>query len=59
MTIAHEAQSGALASGTQHRAVAKTPWWESPALFRYGFVALVLIIWGWSRPSSVRSFYFA
>jgi NitT/TauT family transport system permease protein len=45
MTIAHEAHSGALASGTQPRAVTKTPWWESPALFRYGFVALVLIVW--------------
>ncbi|MBI3705628.1 MAG: ABC transporter permease [Rhizobiales bacterium] len=45
MTIAHEAHGGALASGTQPRAVAKLPWWETPALFRYGFVVLILVIW--------------
>jgi|SRR3974390_295487 len=44
MTIAHEAH-GARASGTQSRAVARAPWWEIPALFRYGFVALILIVW--------------
>ncbi len=25
--------------------MAKTPWWERPAVFRYGFVALILIVW--------------
>ena len=25
--------------------VIKAPWWERPALFRYGFVALILIVW--------------
>ncbi len=44
MTIAHEAH-GARTSGTQSRAVARAPWWELPALFRYGFVALILIVW--------------
>ena len=24
---------------------ARAPWWEQPALFRYGFVALILIVW--------------
>ena len=23
----------------------KTPWWDRPALFRYGFVAVILIVW--------------
>jgi ABC-type nitrate/sulfonate/bicarbonate transport system permease component len=45
MTIAHEAHGGALANGTQPRAVVKTPWWETPALFRYGFVVLILVVW--------------
>jgi len=45
MTIAHEAHTGALASGRQSSAADKTPWWEIPALFRYGFVALILVVW--------------
>ena len=45
MTIAHEAHTGAIAGGRQSSAAAKTPWRESPALFRYGFVVLILIVW--------------
>ena len=45
MAIAHEAHSGALIDGPQAQAVAKVPWWERPAVFRYGFVALILIVW--------------
>lgn len=45
MTIADEAHTGAIACGRQSSAAAKTPWWESPALFRYGFVVLILIVW--------------
>ena len=45
MAIAHEAHSGALIDGPQSAAVANTPWWERPAVFRYGFVALILIVW--------------
>ena len=45
MAIAHEAHSGALIDGPQSAAVAATPWWERPAVFRYGFVAFILIVW--------------
>ena len=45
MAIAHEAHSGALIDGPQAQAVMNTPWWERPAVFRYGFVALILIVW--------------
>jgi ABC-type nitrate/sulfonate/bicarbonate transport system permease component len=45
MAIAHEAHSAALIDGPQVQAVAKAPWWERPAVFRYGFVALILIVW--------------
>jgi ABC-type nitrate/sulfonate/bicarbonate transport system permease component len=27
------------------RVVPRTPWWESRAFYRYGFVALILIVW--------------
>ena len=45
MAIVHEAHTGALIDGPQSVAVVKTPWWERPAVFRYGFVALILIVW--------------
>jgi ABC-type nitrate/sulfonate/bicarbonate transport system permease component len=47
MTIANEAPRGALAAEPPAAAVVKekTPWWDSRALFRYGFVALILIVW--------------
>lgn len=48
MTIANEAHSGALAAASQTASLPaskKTPWWERLALFRYGFVALILIVW--------------
>ena len=45
MAIAHEAHSGALIDGPQSAAVAATPWWERPAVFRHGFVAFILIVW--------------
>jgi NitT/TauT family transport system permease protein len=41
----HEADTGVLVDGPQVQAVAKLPWWERPAIFRYGFVALILIVW--------------
>jgi NitT/TauT family transport system permease protein len=47
MTIASDVRPAALAAG-QKPAVAvaaRTPWWERPSLFRYGFVALILIVW--------------
>jgi ABC-type nitrate/sulfonate/bicarbonate transport system permease component len=47
MSIVSEVRSASLAAGqpTTAAAVQKTPWWERPALFRYGFVALILLIW--------------
>src|SRR6476660_195424 len=45
MSVANNVHSTALATNAQPMSVAKTPWYESPALFRYGFVALILIIW--------------
>ena len=45
MTIAHEAHTGAIAGGRHSSAAVKTPWRESPAFFRYGFVVLILVVW--------------
>ena len=46
MSVANEVQAAAVADGTRPAAdVVRTPWWEQPALFRYGFVALILIVW--------------
>jgi len=48
MSVANEVHTGALAAKPQPSTVAKiqtTLWWERPALFRYGFVALILIVW--------------
>jgi ABC-type nitrate/sulfonate/bicarbonate transport system permease component len=46
MSVANEVRAGGLAAG-QHTApaVKTTPWWEHRALFRYGFLALILIVW--------------
>jgi len=38
-------QNSALAPPAEAAAVARAPWWESRALFRYGFIALILIVW--------------
>jgi NitT/TauT family transport system permease protein len=46
MSVAHEVRTAAESDATRPAAaVVKTPWWEQPALFRYGFVALILIVW--------------
>ncbi len=46
MTAANEVQTGAIAEKKKPKAkVASRPWWERPAIFRYGFVALILIVW--------------
>jgi len=46
MSVAHDAPAAALAAGAPFTAaVNTTPWWERQALFRYGFVALILIVW--------------
>ena len=46
MTIAHQAHGAAAGSVEQQATDAFKPaWWARPALFRYGFVVLILIVW--------------
>ena len=47
MSVANEVHTVPLASERQAAPAAapRVPWWERRALFRYGFVALVLIVW--------------
>ena len=45
MTIAQQVDTGAISGSTQAQAVVKTPWWEHAALYRYGFVVAILIVW--------------
>ena len=46
MSVANEVQAGNLTAGQQSIPAAKaTPWWEHRAVFRYGFLALILIVW--------------
>lgn len=45
MSAANGIDAGALADTQSSRAAIKMPWYERPAVFRYGFVALILIVW--------------
>lgn len=46
MSVSHEVRTATVADATRPAvAVVRKPWWEQPALFRYGFVALILIVW--------------
>lgn len=45
MSLANQVHTGALAEPARPAAAVRAPWWESRALFRYGFVALILIVW--------------
>ncbi len=46
MSVANEVHAGQVASGQQSAAKVKAaPWWEHQAVFRYGFLALILIVW--------------
>jgi len=44
MSVAHDVQAAG-ASGMTQPAVAKTPWSETPAVYRYGFLVVFLIVW--------------
>lgn len=44
MSVAHDVQAAGVAGVTQP-AVVKTPWSETPAVYRYGFLVLLLIVW--------------
>jgi sulfonate transport system permease protein len=52
MTIAQQVDTGAVAGSAQAPAAAtvKKPWWEHAALYRYGFVVVILIIWEITAP---------
>ena len=45
MSVANETQSVPLVRAPQAAPAPATPKWEQPALYRYGFVALILIVW--------------
>jgi ABC-type nitrate/sulfonate/bicarbonate transport system permease component len=45
MSLANQVHTGALAEPAAPAVAVRRPWWESRALFRYGFVALILIAW--------------
>ena len=45
MSVANQVHTGQLADHSPRAAAASPSWWERPALFRYGFVLLILIVW--------------
>ncbi len=46
MSVAHDVRAAGLTAGQQAALAAKAvPWWERRAVFRYGFLALILIVW--------------
>jgi len=62
MSVANEVRSGPIAAAREAASAnkpvgKKTPWWERPAIFRYGFVALVLIVWQVVGPSISPIFF--
>ena len=60
MSVANEVHAGALATAQPAEAVPaekKVHWWERPAIFRYGFVALILIVWQIVGPSISPIFF--
>src|SRR5262245_29162710 len=51
MTVAQQVDTGAVAGSAQPpAATVKTPWWEHAALYRYGFVVAILIVWEATAP---------
>jgi sulfonate transport system permease protein len=45
MTVANEAHAGVLAGQPAAPAAERTPFWHRRAFFRWGFLALILILW--------------
>jgi ABC-type nitrate/sulfonate/bicarbonate transport system permease component len=45
MSVANEVHSGAVAERVSPAPAVNAPWWQHRALFRYGFVTLILIVW--------------
>ena len=50
MTVAQQVDSGAIAGSAQAPAAVKASWWEHAALYRYGFVVVLLIVWEMVAP---------
>ena len=50
MTVAQQVDTGAIAGNAQAPATVKTAWWEYAALYRYGFVVAILIVWEITAP---------
>ena len=48
MSVANEVRGAGIVTATQAASAAKPdkkPWWEHAALFRYGFLLLILVVW--------------
>ncbi len=45
MSVANQVHTGQLADDAPRATATNPSWWERPALFRYGFVLLILIVW--------------
>jgi NitT/TauT family transport system permease protein len=45
MTVAQQIDSGAIDGSAPAPATVKASWWEHAALYRYGFVVAILIVW--------------
>src|SRR6478736_7969311 len=45
MSVANEAHNSVLTTSSEPVTELRKSWWEQRALFRYGFVALILIVW--------------
>jgi len=45
MTVANEAHAGAIAGHPAAAAASRTPFWQQRAFFRWGFLALILVLW--------------
>ena len=47
MSVANEVHTGAIPGGPRQAVhkVKTAPWWQRPAVFRYGFLALILVVW--------------
>jgi NitT/TauT family transport system permease protein len=45
MTVAQQIDTGAIAGGAPAPAAIKVSWWEHAALYRYGFIVAILIVW--------------
>jgi len=45
MSVANDVHGRQIAAVIPPAKAARKPWWEQRALFRYGFVALILVVW--------------